>query len=397
MTTGYTSNPAPSLAEARALHQAGRFSDAERVYLELLRDMPENPQILYLAGVVALQLDEPDKARSRLERASEIAPQDPSIWMARGQTEEMSNNWRNALEHYDRVLQLAPGQATACLRRAFVLEMDGQVESASMGYRRALEIAFAGESIQNYSPYRNIYHCCTQKTASQWLRRIFSDQAFYRVTGLLMQPYVQLGLNEARLQDAWPAGTVITHLYVNHDVFREMPKPGEFRTFFMLRDPRDCLVSWYHSARYSHNPVYPIAWLREQLSSRSESDGLIFMIDWLNEVGFFAAQRSWVEAERESPDLRIFRYEALNQDPRGFVEDLFKHLEAPMTAAARDELCERHSWKNLAGGREKGEQDVRSHYRKAKVGDWKDFFTVTALAHFNKVTGDLISVLDYEA
>lgn len=396
MTSDYTSRPAPTLMEAQALHQASRIADAERIYEELLKESPDNPQLLYLAGVAALQLSDANKARIRLKHASEIAPRDPNIWMARGQAEEFSNNWPDALDYYDLVLQLAPGEVAASQRRAYVLEMDGQVDSASMAYRQALEMAFTGERVESYSPWRNIYHCCTQKTASQWLRRIFSDTAFFKATGLLMQPYVQLGLNEARLPDAWPAGTIVTHLYVNHDTYREMPKPGAFKTFFMLRDPRDCLVSWYYSARYSHNPAYPIDWLREQLISRSEAEGLVFLIDWLNEAGFFEAQRSWVEAAGESPDLQVFRYESLNLDPHGFIDDLFNHLEIPMSSSARGQLCERHAWDKLSGGREKGEQDVHSHYRKAKTGDWKDFFTVTALSHFKKVTNDLVSVLEYE-
>ena len=40
------------------------------------------------------------------------------------------------------------------------------------------------------SPFDNVYHCCTQKTASQWFRGIFADPAFADHTGLEEVPFV---------------------------------------------------------------------------------------------------------------------------------------------------------------------------------------------------------------
>jgi Tfp pilus assembly protein PilF len=374
----------------------GRFADAERLYSILLEESPKNPQLLYLAGAVAVKLSKFDTAQDRLRQASVIAPDDPNIWLMRGQIEEVFTNWHTAQKYYERVLALKPNEVIALQRRAYVLEMNGDVESASLGYRKALEAEFKDVGVEAYSPWRNIYHCCTQKTASQWLRGIFSDPDFYRYTGLLMQPYVQLGLNTANLQTEWPAGTAVTHLYVNHDTFSSMPKSGDYKAFFMLRDPRDCVVSWYYSARYSHNSVQPITMLRENLEARSETEGYVFMIDWLNEVGFFAAQSSWYKASEDQANVRLFRYEELNQTPLDFIDQLFNFLEIPMPESIREELCERRSWSKITGGRQKGEQDIRSHYRRAKIGDWKDAFSITTHSHFNQVTGNLVSELGYE-
>ena len=385
-----------SLARARAHHQAGRLTEAERGYVSLLKIAPAHPKILYLAGIVALQGGELDKARSRLEKASALAQNDPHIWTGLGQLEEFSDNPGQALACYDKALQLAPDTAFVIMRRAFLLEMADQVEVASEEYRHALEASFAGTQVDNFSPSRNIYHCCTQKTASQWVRRIFSDPVFYKTTGLLMQPYVQLGLNKARLDEEWPARTAVTHLYVNHDTFRAMPKPGDYKAFFMIRDPRDCVVSWYHSARYSYNASRLISFLREQLNARSEPDGLVFMIEWLDEAGFFTAQRSWAEAEKEYSDFRIFRYEDLNLAPRKFLDKLLDYLEVPLSVPDRDRLSESHAWEKLSGGRKKGEQNIKSHYRKAKTGDWKAYLQGKTLSRFNEITADLIPVLGYE-
>ena len=41
--------------------------------------------------------------------------------------------------------------------------------------------------VTSRSEYQNIYHCAVRKTASQWIKAIFSDPDVYRYSGLL--PY----------------------------------------------------------------------------------------------------------------------------------------------------------------------------------------------------------------
>ena len=57
---------------------------------------------------------------------------------------------------------------------------------------------------------------------------------------------------------------------------------------------------------------------------------------------------------------------------------------------------ERHAWEKLSGGRKKGEQNINSHYRKAKIGDWKSFLQGESLSRFNEISADLIPVLGYD-
>ena len=42
--------------------------------------------------------------------------------------------------------------------------------------------------VVTHSEYQNIYHCAMRKTASQWVKAVFSDPIVYRHSGLL--PYV---------------------------------------------------------------------------------------------------------------------------------------------------------------------------------------------------------------
>src|SRR5437879_3939307 len=62
------------LAEAFALHQSGRFEDAERAYAKVLSTDPDDAVALINAGALALARDDVDRAVARLSRAVESVP-----------------------------------------------------------------------------------------------------------------------------------------------------------------------------------------------------------------------------------------------------------------------------------------------------------------------------------
>jgi hypothetical protein len=241
----------------------------------------------------------------------------------------------------------------------------------------------------------NIYYCCSQKTGSQWLKQILIDPAFYQATGLRVLPYVALGMKYARVDQAVPLHTVLTHLYTSYDTYAAIPKPGRFRTFYIVRDPRDAVVSWYYSARFSHNLVDPIPWLRERLNAVDFEDGMIFLVDTLAEWGFFDCQRSWFAGGGSDPSVRIFRYEDLARDEVAFLWDLFGYLDVRMSDEEFASLSERHAFAKYSKGRNKGMEDQSSHYRRGSSGDWREKFTERIRKHFYDTTGDLASVLGY--
>jgi len=242
----------------------------------------------------------------------------------------------------------------------------------------------------------NIYYCCSQKTGSQWLKQILVDPAFYNASGLKVLPYVALGMKYARVDRAVPLHTVLTHLYASYDTYAAIPKPERFKTFYIVRDPRDALVSWYYSARFSHNLIDPIPWLRERLDAVDFEDGMIFLIDALAEWGFFDGQRSWFARGRADPAVRIFRYEDLAEDEVEFLRRLFGYLDVRMSDDEFTGLSERHAFAKYAKGRNKGIEDQNSHYRRGSSGDWQEKFTDRICNHFCAITGDLIAVLGYQ-
>lgn len=60
-------DPAALLAEAMALHQAGRLADAERLYNQILAFDPGQCDCLHLLGVILLQRGKPAQAVAQID------------------------------------------------------------------------------------------------------------------------------------------------------------------------------------------------------------------------------------------------------------------------------------------------------------------------------------------
>ena len=264
-------------------------------------------------------------------------------------------------------------------------------------YRYALPAIAARRPVRRRSPYQNIYYCCTQRTGSQWLKRILRDPLVYRYSGLGVHEYNEIGLNEARFAGPLPEGTIGTHLYISYPTYLALPKPARYRTFFVLRDPRDIAVSWYFALKYSHGPTAKVLELRKRLDGLTLDDGLRLSIDSLVDLGLFDAQRSWVSGPPDQSEVGLLRYEDMAADGRSFVRDLLRDLDIDLPAADFARLYGRHEYKRITGGRDQGTEDRHDHYRKGVAGDWRNYLKGPLLAYFLEATGDLVEVLGYQA
>jgi hypothetical protein len=250
----------------------------------------------------------------------------------------------------------------------------------------------------------NVYHCCVHKTASQWLRKIFSDARTYRYCGLDVYNYEQeleggadsRPLTARTFNEPFPARTIVTPIYIDLPGFQSIPKPEHFRAFFVPRDPRDAVVSWYFSVKLSHKVMNRIGEVREKLHSLSEEDGLCFVIDWISSRGVVAALRSWQQGAKSDSRLRIFRYEELTDENQFLTwQQLLAHCDIRMPSEVLQAVLADYAFSTLTKGRERGAEDVKSHLRKGVHGDWKNHFTPRVETLFRDVTGGLVEELGY--
>lgn len=238
-----------------------------------------------------------------------------------------------------------------------------------------------------------LYHACVWKTASQWVRIVLSDPRLYRYSGL--SPH--LADDHLRPDPAatrFPPRGIVTALMRDHAFFAAVPKPEHWRAFFVKRDPRDLLVSFYFSNRYSH-PLNPgIVPVRAELNGLSDSQGLLKTLDRFDPLA--SIQLSWQQAAAADRNLVIVRYEDLTgEDQARHWQALLNWADIALPAPVLMRVLATYSFVRMTGGRRPGEADPHDKYRQGLAGDWRNHFDAELTAAFRRQYPDLVERLGY--
>jgi sulfotransferase family protein len=239
--------------------------------------------------------------------------------------------------------------------------------------------------------YVNIYHCAVRKTASQWVKALFSDPIVYRYSGLPTYDPRFYNWSDPRV---CPPYRVALSLFFPYKRFEKIPKPDRYRAFFVMRDPRDMVVSSYFSTRNSHAPMGDVLEVRKVLREKSRKDGMLYLIDDLARKGRFNAVRSWAEAPANEA-IHLVRYEDLTGPQQTEeVDRLMRHCGIVIPPDELTTLLSRYSFSSMNTRQSAGSV---SHYRKGRSGDWQNHFDDDVYAAFEAVAGDLVQRLGYPA
>jgi tetratricopeptide (TPR) repeat protein len=120
-------------------HQAGRLEEAEEIYRRILREDPDQPDALHLAGLVAFQHNDSEAAIRDMRRAIELKPDSApfhnnlaSVYLAVRRLDE-------AAACCSRALQIQPDFAEAQGNRGRLLALRGELPQAIEAYGLALK------------------------------------------------------------------------------------------------------------------------------------------------------------------------------------------------------------------------------------------------------------------
>jgi hypothetical protein len=286
------------------------------------------------------------------------------------------------------------------------------------------------------------------KCASQYIKTILRQSSILigwsvKVDGIASQLPMDYHLREPFLSRIRTKQEILAHgAYdliclenADTDALAIIEAHRNYRGFHVIRDPRDIVVSGYFSHRYSH-PVseHESPWLwtyREHLNSLPDQEsGLLAEIEFCST--YFARLRNWTY---ENPNILEVRYETLISDPLATFAQVYRFLGVsilPFTplrlvqAGGNLTLCalqkfirrssdrplmlksetlpeqalrwmlQRHSFERKSGGRNRGAEDIKHHYRKGVAGDWHNYFTPKVKDAFKQRYPDLLTKLNYE-
>jgi protein O-GlcNAc transferase len=127
--------------QAMALHQSGRWAEAETLYRRALAAEPHNAQALHLLGLLHHQAGRNAEALARIDEALACSPAWPEALANRGTVLEALGRAGEALDSYDRSLALAPDNADTNNNRGNALMTLKQPLEALASYERAVTLA----------------------------------------------------------------------------------------------------------------------------------------------------------------------------------------------------------------------------------------------------------------
>jgi hypothetical protein len=128
-----------SFGVARALER-GDLGGLERAVRHLSWAGRDSAELRFQLGRLALRAGDPMRARAELERSLRLAP-NARAHLALGEIEGSARQWRAAVEHYDRALELEPDSVVGLTNLALVWLELGEPERARALLVRAVQLA----------------------------------------------------------------------------------------------------------------------------------------------------------------------------------------------------------------------------------------------------------------
>jgi len=131
--------------------------------------------------------------------------------------------------------------------------------------------------IAHRSAHPHVAHACLWKTGSQWVRLILSDPRMLRWSGHLpyMWNYIR---DDARSRSQFQAAprSLALIAYAPPEQIAALSVRDDTRCFFVVRDPRKMLVSWYYSTRYTHRSTPAIEAHRAAVHGQGDAEAFSY-------------------------------------------------------------------------------------------------------------------------
>ena len=134
------SRPNPMLAQATALHQAGRIQEAEQAYREILARSAEDPDALHQLGLLVAATRSPDEGAAMMERALALRPAFAEAAFNLGTIRHQQGRFADAVVRYQEALETRPDFTEALFNLATVHLDQARYRDAQAAFERVLAV-----------------------------------------------------------------------------------------------------------------------------------------------------------------------------------------------------------------------------------------------------------------
>jgi len=184
----------------------------------------------------------------------------------------------------------------------------------------------------------------------------------------------------------------------------------EARVIHIIRDGRDQAVSFMHqqgnrAKRGGTHRLTPEELAKSEAYRKNPQELLEAGEGMFGEKTLRQSARNWNlrvgKAVEDGPALfgtnyTEVRYEDLLERPHEEVTRLFEFLGADLREEVVERALRASSFETLSKGRERGQEDPASFFRKGVAGDWRNLFTERDKQIYKEEAGELLIKLGYE-
>lgn len=158
------------------------------------------------------------------------------------------------------------------------------------------------------------------------------------------------------------------------------------RFIHIIRDGRDAAVSgWFYNI------------LRNGESFKKRFPDLPAYIELFATEHWVPYIRSAQSIARTAPHRYMqLRYEDLHAQPETLIRQMLEFLDVDASDESVATCRDGGAFEKHASGRQRGQLDAQSFYRKGIVGDWKNHFDQRCVETFTRFGGPLLAELGYE-
>ena len=205
--------------------------------------------------------------------------------------------------------------------------------------------------------------------------------------------YVKGGLEHTSYQDK--LGKVLkTHTL-------EIKNQDSTPVVYLVRDGRDVMVSYsYYKNSFTQKSISWSSYktILRQLYRLSIEKLTAVKKDWVFSWFMRRHTLDWVnhiDTWMKKKPIAIVKYEDLKTIPEKTLEELMLKLGVQVDSEIIQQAVQIFKFENLSN-RRTGEENKKSFYRKGIVGDWKNHFSSSDTAFFNKKASYILEILGYE-
>ncbi len=171
-----------------------------------------------------------------------------------------------------------------------------------------------------------------------------------------------------------------------------IPNIEAYRTVLMIRDPRDALVSGYHSYSKSHavpqakDKADEFLAFRERISNQS-------LDDYVMDVSANAKWRmqQYLDLKRSHPGVCVMKYEDMIADFEPWLDAILNYCGWQISAELRDSLVA-----EAKKSRSKKDEDVTKHRRQVTPGEHKRKLQSSTVQYLDECFADILQGFGYK-